>query len=171
MQILAIEGHDGSGKTSVAQRMAARIGAKYVKPYDGLLGDHIAWCWKNRRFDLAHAISRSAVERQIALNAGEKLLVFDRHWLTMFTVLPEVLWQEWSLVPTILCWTSVESTRSRLLARGEVDEAMLDVHEYYCKLYRTIAEKYSIPVIDTTLNTVEESVEQASLIWSKMLSA
>jgi hypothetical protein len=162
MRIVAFEGHDGSGKTSIAKQVAERLGATYVKPFDGLLGDHIAWCWRQERFELANEVARSAVERQLQLHERDEFLVFDRHWMTMFTVVPRSMWSDWfPLPPAILCWTTVESTRARLLSRGEVDEALLNTHEHYCRLYREIAGTHGVPILDTTDAPLERSVARA----------
>src|SRR5438270_862702 len=95
IKTLVVDGHDGSGKTSIARSVAARLGFAYVKPYDGNLGDFIAWAWGTTQFDLADAVARAAVSRELALIDGAEGAVFDRHWLTMFTVLPEKYWANW----------------------------------------------------------------------------
>jgi energy-coupling factor transporter ATP-binding protein EcfA2 len=72
--------------------------------------------------------------------SGERPLVFDRHWMTMFTVLPERLWEAWGeLPPTILCYADIGVVADRLLQRGE-DLGDMSKHQYYLRRYAELSE-------------------------------
>lgn len=158
--IIVLDGHDGAGKTTLAHRVAASLGGAYVKPFDSTLGDMIAWLCEERRFVLADQLSRASIEKITRERPESSLLVFDRHWLSMFTLFPVELREKWlPLPPSILCWTDLETTRARLSARGE-DPGNDAEHEHYIALYRTLAEEFKAPVVDTTGESVEESLSR-----------
>lgn len=158
--IIAIDGHDGAGKTTLATNLAKHLNCKYVKPFNNSLGDMIAWLWQNEHFRVADEIARLAVRRILEEEAEESCLVFDRCWLTMFTVLPEEYFSNWHpLISTILCWTDVDTTLRRLDERGE-DATNVLIHEHYCKLYKSLATRFDVPILDTSRSTTDESLER-----------
>lgn len=61
-KILVLDGHDGAGKTTLAQALAAKIDGKYVKPFNDSLGDMIAWLYKKKNYELTDIVSRTAIE-------------------------------------------------------------------------------------------------------------
>lgn len=158
-KILVLDGHDGAGKTTLAQALAAKIDGKYVKPFNDSLGDMIAWLYKKKNYELTDIVSRTAIEKIYDENKEVNCLIFDRHWLSMFTVLPEKYFKNWGNLPkTFLCWADMETTHKRLIDRGE-KILKDDNHQYYCYLYKKLAQEYGVTIIDTTKNTVEESLE------------
>ena len=162
--IIVFDGHDGAGKTTLARLAAAALGGAYVKPFDSTLGDMIAWLCEKQRFQLADQLSRASIQKIVREHAESPLLVFDRHWLSMFTLLPAELRDPCFPLPTtILCWTDLETTRSRLSARGEdpVDHAE---HEHFLQLYRSLAEEFNVPIINTTSQTTEQSLNRVRQI-------
>lgn len=153
---IAIEGHDASGKTSVALALAREMDGVYIKPFL-YLGDFLEWTWKTRKFHVTDRAARLAIEASLEDNADKSVLVFDRHWFTHFTVMPLEYLKNWGQLPiTILLWTDAETTRERLRQRGEPTDAY--DHQHYCDLYGAMAVKYGIPVVDTTNITVEEAL-------------
>jgi hypothetical protein len=147
-RMLALDGEDGAGKSVLARRFAEKFGGRYVKPFAGELGDLIAWSWRTGRFSLADEMARAAITRIGEMYPESDLLVFDRHWITMFTVLPGSFHSGWTRIPTVLCWTTPENTVERLTQRGE--ETDLEMHRHWCRVFREIAEDGGMPVLDTT---------------------
>ncbi|MGE5328640.1 MAG: hypothetical protein ACM3KR_03925 [Deltaproteobacteria bacterium] len=148
--IIAIDGHDGSGKTTIAHLLSKRINAKYIKPFSDSLGDLIAWLHVKGDNKFLNEIAIAAISKQIEENQGVEHLVFDRHWLSIFTILPEEYYNLWIDKPiTILCWADVKTVEERLKLRSgnEVDEWC---HEYYCKRYKELAEKYGVFIVNTS---------------------
>jgi hypothetical protein len=158
--IFAVEGHDAAGKSTLAELLADRTGARLVRPFSGALGDLIAWLWGREEFALADEVARASVRKEIMSHVDGRPLIFDRHWMTMFTVLPSKLHDHWRpLPPAALCWTDVDTTCERLRSRGEpVGDRRL--HERYCTLYRQIAVDHRVPIVDTTRRTVGESLDE-----------
>jgi len=155
---IALDGHDGSGKSTMAARLADELGARLVKPFADTLGDHIAWLWGRSQFTDADRLARASIDRFESLHADESV-VFDRHWLTMFTVLPEAYWSGWRNRPrTVVFATDPATTMRRLGARGE-DPLSAELHKYYERMYREIAARFNVPVVDTTDSSIENTFE------------
>jgi dephospho-CoA kinase len=161
---IAIEGHDASGKTTVATALAEEMGGAYIKPFR-YLGDFLEWTWRTQKFHLTDQVARMAIADAAEDNADKVVLVFDRHWLTHFTVMPPHLLENWGELPiTIMLWTDPDTTRERLRIRGE--EPYAYDHDHYCPLYKTVAARYRVPVVETTSTTIEEAVRRVRAIIS-----
>lgn len=169
--VITFDGHDGCGKSTLASRVADHIGGRVVKPFGGELGDHIAWLWRGKRFAEADALARASIER-VTENAARAApgapLVFDRHWTTMFTVLPEEFWAAWGpLPPTVICHAETGTLVRRLVERGE-DAGDTAEHEHYQDLYLRLAGRaeHSL-VLDTTHRSIEDCAERAIAFWEQ----
>jgi thymidylate kinase len=157
---IVLDGHDGAGKTTLAQMLAQAIGGCYVKPFNNTLGDLIIWLYRNKRYEQVDNLAVWALEKVYKDHAHESLLIFDRHWLCIFTLLPNEYYERWlPLPPTVLCWTNLETTIKRLEARGET-VGPIERHQHYCERYRDLATQYNVPLIDTTHCSSEEALEQ-----------
>lgn len=157
-RILVIDGHDGSGKTTFAHMLAEHYGFMYVKPFSDSLGDLIAWACKKEDFELANKLAIKSVEKILEENK-EKVLVFDRHWLSMFTVLPVEFHKMWDRPITICCWTDPKTTVKRLKNREDDDVSAWN-HDKFCSLYRDYANKYNIKLINTTDNDISHNFNE-----------
>ncbi|MDB5072258.1 MAG: glycosyl transferase group 1 [Candidatus Eremiobacteraeota bacterium] len=153
--IVAFDGHDGSGKTSLAQRVADLSGAAYARPFGGERGERLFALASAGRYEEANRHALACV-RTAQLGAGDAV-VFDRHWMTVFTLLPEAYWDAWSPLPcTIVCSTDLDTTLSRLGER-ERRGAGEENHERWIALYRSLAERFGCEILDTTRTNVEET--------------
>ena len=157
--LLVFDGHDGCGKSTLAALTAAELGGQVVKPFSDSLGDHIAWLWRNERFADADRLARSSLER--VREQFPPPLIFDRHWTTMFTVLPEEFWAEWGeLPPTVVCHAATDTVMTRLDSRGE-DLGDPQEHDYFNELYVKLAPMArNHLVLDTTSVGVEDCLAQ-----------
>ena len=64
-------------------------------------------------------IARTSVGDILKRNQHE-LTVFDRMWLTVFTLVPPEMFEEWTwFFPTAVCWANLDATLLRLRARGD----------------------------------------------------
>jgi thymidylate kinase len=149
-RIVILDGHDGAGKSSVCALLANRLGGHVIKPFNNSLGDLIGWLWGSKRFAQAEETALAAIERELELAPPEGLLFFDRHWLSMFTVLPEEYFGRWEPRPfTVLCWTDLPTTLARLKARGEAEGDIAE-HQHYLARYAELARRFGVPIVDTT---------------------
>jgi broad-specificity NMP kinase len=159
--IIAVDGHDGCGKTTLASAVADRLGGQAVRPFGDTLGDHIAWLWQHKRFDEADALARASVERMLSTNE-RRPLVFDRHWGTMFSVLPERFWERWlPLPPTVICRAETPVIMARLSARGE-PAGDAEHHDHFDQVYVGLAAANPLAlVLDTTSRSMSSCLELA----------
>ena len=162
--ILALDGHDGAGKTTLARRLAAALDIPYVYPFTGAEGSRILVAAESGQHDEAQHLARGLLQRAIANPAP--VLVFDRHWMTLFSLLPESYWPAWQPLPaTTLCWADLKTTQARLEARGE--EAMpVEWHQYYVDLYPKLASRFGCRVIRTDLMSEDEAAARV-LEWAE----
>jgi hypothetical protein len=168
-RILVIDGHDGAGKSSLAGLVARRLGWAAARPFTGAVSAAFYRCLARDDPDQLHAIARRAVARLEALHPGG--VVFDRHWLTMLSVLPPSLHGRWlPPPPTLLCWTDPVTTLHRVSARGETRRNDLDLHRAHCALFLEHAQRHGIPVLDTTRLTPRRALEHLQMQHPRLLS-
>jgi hypothetical protein len=157
---LIFDGYDGAGKSTLARLAAKELGGVYVKPFDGSLGEHMDWLRKRGRMRQLNALGLSAVERMVDLHPrGPR--VFDRHWASMFSILPEEYWPAWNPVPiTVVCGADATTTYRRLEERGE-DPQDLALHREYQIIFSNLGERFGALVLDTSHRTVESCLAAA----------
>lgn len=149
--LYVLDGHDGSGKTTLARMLAAHLGAVMVRPYTGDVARRFVALHDQGRLRELHDFTLGVVRRHEAARAYARAVVFDRHWLTMWSLLPEELQAEWEpLPPTVMAWADPETTFARVTARGETARNTLAYHQRYCAVFADLAARCRLPVVDTT---------------------
>ena len=162
---LVIDGHDGAGKTTLAARLAEALGGRHVRPFSGTLGALQLWCGERGDAEFTGELARRAIEYAIEQHRDARVIVFDRHWMTVCTLLPEAMWGRWQPPPpTALCAASLPVTLERLGARDEPQES-IESHLRYMGLYRTMIERFGGEVIDTS-GPADESLARL-LAWAR----
>ena len=148
--IIAIDGHDGSGKTTISKLLAETIKGKYIKPFSNDIGDLITWSAKNDKIPFLEELAFNAIEYTIATNPDERILIFDRHWLSIATLLPEnKILQSYLKPVTILCWANIETTTERLFIRNDNKDDVWD-NQKFCDLYYKLGSENNALIIDTS---------------------
>lgn len=167
MRILALDGHDGAGKTTLAQRLCEEVGAQYVRPFAGRRGSALMRAY--RRGDVACIIEvgTEAITEAIAACVSDSL-VLDRGWLTVSTLVSEAefrgRWHLW--LPTVLLWCDLETTLHRLGVReSEVREPIL-WHKEFLDIYQQRRRLCDGPVLRTDMQEPEACVEQLAALYS-----
>jgi hypothetical protein len=94
------------------------------------------------------------------------ILVLDRLWITLFTLLPPSYQEQWSLrPPTAVCWADLETTLSRLSQREEARESV-EWHAGYVAQYAELARIHGCELIRT--GEQEEAVSLAQMVaWAR----
>jgi len=160
-----LDGHDGSGKTTLAARLALHLGGAHLQPYSGNAGPRFLRAVHQGNFSFASELARRAVDRALATN-NAPVVIFDRHWMTAFSLLPSSSWPAWQpLPPTALCWSGIETIRSRLARRRpEKGEQAYD-HLHFLSVYWDLGRRFGCQVVKTEEVTVDESFEVV-LSWA-----
>jgi len=154
-----IEGYDGSGKSSIAKKIASIIGAKYVHFFTEYGVNYSIEPLSISDNELVE-MTKKALDK--ALN-DEQDIVLDRGLITPISALPEERWDEFreyfEKIPVVLCYANLEDTIYRLKIR-EQDESNWYDNEYWINLNLKIAKKFNIPIVNTsTSGNVENSVK------------
>jgi len=146
---VAFDGHDGAGKTTLAKLLVSEIDGVFVRPFANNNGVSLIDAFEKGDNNFTMQLGRSLIQ-DVYNNHSKKTLVFDRHWMTVLSLIDEKYWANWSYFPqTILCWADLKTTKERLNIRAErkYDESY---HKYYLGIYKKLAEKFNILVIDTS---------------------
>ncbi|MCW3463445.1 hypothetical protein [Chitinophaga nivalis] len=156
--ILAIDGHDGAGKTTLAGLLAEKLGGVYVRPFGGATGTSLITQAEQHHYQEVSRIGLMAI-RDAAAQHDARVLVFDRHWMTVFTLIPAAYRDEWFPLPaTTLCYAGMPATLLRL---GERDEAIFDraYHEGYMQQYYDLAHQYGAHILRTDQHDVAQCLD------------
>lgn len=155
--VLAIDGHDGSGKTTLSKALAEKIGGIYVRPFEGAAGIQLIEYFEKKDYEQVSAFGNELIRKQYEMHDNE-ILVFDRHWMTVFSLLPESYWSDkkWYPFPaTTLCFSDMEHTLSRLEKRTEKSYEQ-SYHLHYLELYVKLAKEFDANILRTDQYDVEE---------------
>jgi hypothetical protein len=140
-----------------------------ARPFTGAVSAAFYRCLDHGDPAQLHGITRRAVARNEALHP--RGVVFDRHWLTMLSVLPPALHPGWlPAPPTLLCWTDPSTTLARVSARGETVRNSIALHRDHCALFLTLARRHDVPVLDTTRITPRQAMASLQTHHPQLMS-
>ena len=160
-KIIALDGHDGSGKTTLAKLLADETGGRYLRPFGGEAGVELLNYAEKKEYNKLSLFGITQINKVISGYSNE-LLICDRHWLTVFSLLPEEYWDDsaWlPLPPTVLCFAGLDTTLARLGERKE-EEYDLDYHSYYLEVYLKLGKKFNTELLRTDQYNTGESLSQ-----------
>ncbi len=152
--VIALDGHDGAGKTTLASILANRIGGKSVRPFSGAIGAELMRAGECKDIAQLIRIGNSAIAKAVASVSGNTPVILDRGWMTVASFIPESeefykQWNNW--VPTALCWAELRTTLSRLSIRSDEKLEPLEWHEHYIAVYLEIAKRSESLIVRTDL--------------------
>lgn len=158
-RILVLDGHDGSGKTTLAARLAEALGGVHARPLRGSVGELFLWSAERGEGAFASALAQRAVARALERAGDAPVVVFDRHWMTVFSVVHEAEWPAWEPRPrTVLCWADLDATMSRLDARDQGQWTRAE-HARWLEVYRGLAERFGVPLLRTDDRSVDDALD------------
>jgi thymidylate kinase len=163
--VLVLDGHDGTGKTTLAKRLASELEATYLQPFHGSGGVQLIELVEQDQLVFAGRLAQRLVKGALA-GAKTSTVICDRHWMTLYTLLPAHYWPEWEpLPPTVLCQAELATIRQRLAGRDE-KQFGASYHRYYLEYYQKLARQYECPVLHTDQHSVKECLNWL-LDWAK----
>jgi hypothetical protein len=147
---IGLDGHDGSGKTTLALGLAGRLGGTYARPFSGAFGAEFLAAGESGDVQRTIELGRIGIERALASAAAEPV-VLDRSWLTVASLVPWSMmlecWTVW--IPTVLCYADLPTTLSRLERRTNDSTEPTDWHEHYLQKYLESAAERDVTVLRT----------------------
>lgn len=160
-KIYMIEGYDGSGKTSVAKKIAKIIGARYVHFFSEY-GVSYSIEPLSITDDELIDMTKKALDKALA---DEEDIVLDRGLITPISALPEERWDDFKeyfeKIPIVMCYATVEDTIERLKQREEDESTWYD-NEYWIDINLKLAQKFNVPIVNTsTSGNAENSTKYA----------
>jgi hypothetical protein len=139
------------------------LDAEYVRPFAGATGARLlelAKCDPGETVQFARSVVAKATEM-----ARGDVLVFDRHWMTVCSLVPEPHWSVWTPIPaTALCWADLSTTLARLAGRDEDEESVLE-HRRYLRCYWDMAHRFHCFTVRTDQESEDRSLERL-VEWS-----
>lgn len=182
MKQIAIEGLDGSGKTTVANALQVAyesegISAEVISPYtlaNQEVGSDLYPLWKSERGALmAVSVLKNVIENSTeqARDRGSEVLIFDRHWMTAFTEIacrPRVI-SAWgnNFVPT--AYLRVDPNVAQLRAKNDKSAPWMSRHNFnnYANRYTSICRDYGKYLLGIYRNDDDVSIDNLtrSIIW------
>ncbi len=164
-RVVALDGHDGVGKTTLAHALAEHAGGVYARPFHGAIGAALLEAGAAGDLDRLIAVGEHAIQTAVDAAAGSPV-VLDRGWMTgaslcsseQFTSFAE-RWRLW--MPTVLCWADLETTLVRLSVRDDHTDSPA-THRHYLEVYRSLAEWSNSPVLRTDIESLQQCL--ASLL-------
>lgn len=155
---IVIDGHTASGKTTLALALSRTFGFQYIKPFDSKIGDINKFLFD--RHDERLSIFRSCIV-DYYLSTSQTTSVYDRLTPSTLSLLPV---SDWPLeIPnakrTFIVWCDIETTLDRLTVRGRNIWSILD-HKDFIDRFRMIADRYNLPLIDTTSGGVDQALDK-----------
>jgi hypothetical protein len=152
---IAVDGYWASGKSAIAARLAARLGATPIRPFTDETAAELLGYVEGGELARFEARARAVLD-EADRSAGDGDAVFDRHWFSVVVHLPEAWHARWSAGPrTYVCWADAETTARRLVARVPHAPDMAR-HARAVAAHRALAERLGLRVVDTSRRSAEE---------------
>jgi hypothetical protein len=168
--VVAIDGHDGAGKTTLARALVDRIGGVYRRPFHGALGAALLDAAERRDLDRLIAVGSDGITQATRDAGTPPLIVLDRGWMTVashvdrkFCAAFTARWSLW--MPTALCWADLTTTLGRLGTRTEPPEAR-ESHRRYLAIYRALARRAEATIVRTDRHS-ERACLDALVEWCR----
>lgn len=155
--VVAVDGHDGAGKTTLARWLATKSSGSYQRPFHGALGAALLEAANHGNVAKVLALGEEGIGNALTAAGTDRPIILDRSWMTVASLVDwETFATSWNLwIPTVLCWADLSTTLDRLDQRTEQPEA-IDSHIRYLDIYRSLAERTNSSVVRTDLNSTHQ---------------
>lgn len=156
-----IEGYDGSGKSSIAKKIAKKLNARYVHFFSEYGVNYDIEPLSISEEELIE-MTKNALDKALS---SEEDIVLDRGLITPISALSEDKWdlfnEYFEKIPVVMCYANLEDTLYRLSLR-DTDESHWYDNEYWMDLNLKIASKFNVPMVNTSKSgCLDNSVKYA----------
>lgn len=156
-----IEGYDGSGKSSIAKKIAKKLNARYVHFFSEYGVNYDIEPLSISEEELIK-MTKNALDKALS---SEEDIVLDRGLITPISALSEDKWdlfnEYFEKIPVVMCYANLEDTLYRLSLR-DTDESHWYDNEYWMDLNLKIASKFNVPIVNTSKSgCLDNSVKYA----------
>lgn len=164
-RVVALDGHDGAGKTTIATALADALDGVYVRPFGGATGRALMAAATAHDPVQVLAVGEGALRDALGAHRDSPVVVLDRSWMTVASLVePAEFAAAWTLwVPTVLCWSDLTTTLQRLAVRTEEPEDT-SWHSFYLDRYLELARRFDVPVVRTDRASVASCVDAVRAI-------
>ncbi len=161
--VIALDGHDGAGKTTLARALAEHVSGVYARPFHGAIGIALLEAGAAGDLDRLIAIGERAIGAALDTAGERRPVVLDRGWMTVASLSTRAQFEafaaRWRLwVPTALCWANLSTTLARLADRDEGQETVAS-HRYYLDVYRSLAERTDSLIVRTDIESSQRCLD------------
>jgi thymidylate kinase len=161
-RIIAFDGHDGSGKTSLSKMFSEKSNAMYIRPFGGDTGMQLLSLAEKKDYEAVLTFGFSTIQ-DCYDKCKDETLVFDRHWMTVFSLIPETYFHvldSWKPLPeTFLCYADLDTTLIRLRKRTE-EAFSKEYHQHYLDIYKKLGLQYNATIIRTDQHSLTDCLNQ-----------
>lgn len=155
VKLIAIDGFDGTGKTSISKKIENELGIKYIKPFEKT-GEIIKWLHLRGDKETASIVGKQSMLLELSKH-GDGVYVCDRNWLSMLVFTGVDIRVDGLEYLDFVTVSTEERIVDVLSERGE--EIDLENIARFVPMYIRVADDNHILKIDTTNRTIEESFE------------
>ncbi|CAK2488229.1 putative Thymidylate kinase [Vibrio crassostreae] len=158
-KIVIIDGNDGTGKTTLATKLADTLSGIYVKPFQ-VADPLLIWLHKSNKYDEFTQVAKLCLTKAIDDNMDESVIVMDRGWPTALSVTDLSFEEQYEIhEKTIVLTASTSEIINRHNSRGEV--ISLDYLTRFNENVKKVIDKFNLDVIDTTNKNLDSTLEAA----------
>lgn len=183
LQVIAIEGIDGTGKTTVARELAELLKQQGINtavcaPFrlaNEKIGEDTYVYWRQEdtaklAIGAIHAVLENCEEE--AARDGVEVLVYDRHWMTVHAEIHDrpALQEAWGdcFVPTALLQVDPAIATQRTGSHPDEPWSQLTEQQKYTAIYETLAIKHARHILGAYRNDGASAADTARAIATDM---
>ncbi|MDO0925018.1 hypothetical protein QQY24_06155 [Streptomyces sp. TG1A-8] len=165
-RVIAFDGHDACGKTTLGRAVAEALGAAFTSPYPPGSGARLVRLWRQGRHSELAELAVDLLRGFEEAHAENAVVVCDRHTVSAMALLPDAYHDRLKLPDvTVVCSADLPDVIAREAARGQaLRPEELPEQRLLLERYRHLAERHRLYTADSSTWSVSELTEQVLLL-------